>query len=105
MISPIVPNPTSANDGQALVYDHATQSMIWATAGSVAYTDAAINAAEDQAITLITYDGNGNAATVTEAGVVTTYTYNADGTVATHQRGNRPVRTYTYSGDNLVSVT
>jgi YD repeat-containing protein len=41
---------------------------------------------------------------VTTDGVVTTYTYNGDGTPNTQTRLG-VVRTYTYSGGQLVSVT
>lgn len=54
--------------------------------------------------TEITYDGAGNAVTVTSGDVSTTYTYNPDGTVATDARLG-VTREYSYDGaGNLVSI-
>ncbi|QTJ64963.1 hypothetical protein HYG77_04690 [Rhodococcus sp. ZPP] len=59
------------------------------------------------AATTITYDGD-NVDTVTENGITTEYTYNADGSVATDSRtvgGVTTVRTYTYDGSgNLTGI-
>ncbi|MCJ0906210.1 hypothetical protein [Rhodococcus sp. ARC_M6] len=56
------------------------------------------------ATTGITYDGNGNVQTVTEAGITTTYTYNPDGSVHTDTRSGE-TRTYTYDGSgNLTGI-
>jgi len=53
--------------------------------------------------TTITYSG-GNVATVTDNGITTTYTYNADGTVHTDTRDG-VTRTYTYDGSgNLTGI-
>lgn len=52
----------------------------------------------------ITYNVDDTVATVTENGVVTTFTYNADKTIATSQRGSGPVRNYTYSAGKLTGV-
>lgn len=57
----------------------------------------------------ITYNSDGTVNTVTEtvSGAVTTYTYNSDGTVATESRvlGGTTLRTFSYSGGNLVGIS
>lgn len=58
----------------------------------------------------LAYNGDGTIHTVTETatGAVTTYTYNTDGTVATESRllnGVTTLRTFVYSGGNLVGVS
>lgn len=50
-----------------------------------------------------TYDGNGDVATETIAGVTTTFTYNVDHTVATATRAG-VTRTFTYTSGNLTGV-
>jgi len=51
------------------------------------------------------YDAaTGNLLSYTEDGITIILTYNADGTVATSQRGTDPAQTFTYSGGNLVGV-
>jgi hypothetical protein len=53
---------------------------------------------------VITYNGDGSVATVTENGVTTTYTYNGDGSVATDIRAG-VTRAYTYDGSgNLTGI-
>lgn len=52
---------------------------------------------------VLTYNADGTLASVTEAGIETTFTYNTDGTIATSTRLG-VVRTYTYSGGNLTGV-
>ena len=49
-----------------------------------------------------TYNADGTVATVTENGIVTTYTYNPDGTVATINQ-NAVTRTYSYNADGTIS--
>jgi hypothetical protein len=46
---------------------------------------------------------NGNVTSVTEDGITTTYTYNADGTVDTDTRQG-VTRKYTYTGGNLTKI-
>ena len=56
----------------------------------------------------VTYNPDGTVATVTKAGVTTSYTYNGDGTVATDTRtvgGVTTTRNYGYTSGNLTSIT
>lgn len=56
----------------------------------------------------ITYNTDGSVATVTKAGITTSYTYNPDGTVATDSRtveGVTVTRNYGYTDGNLTSIT
>ncbi|SED49965.1 YD repeat-containing protein [Rhodococcus pyridinivorans] len=46
---------------------------------------------------------NGNVTSVTEDGITTTYTYNADGTVDTDTRAG-VTRKYTYTNGNLTKI-
>jgi len=58
----------------------------------------------DPVLSAFVYDGLGNLTSYKEDGVTITLTYNADGTVATSQRGTGPVRAFSYSGGNLAGV-
>jgi hypothetical protein len=76
------------------------------TTGSA--TDVAMRAVYGRAAPVLSnfnYDAaTGNLLSYQEDGILIVLTYNADGTVATSQRGSDPVQTYTYSGGNLVGV-
>lgn len=94
----------------------AAQSAAAADATSKVAAEATARAAGDALLVplssmkeTITYNGDGTVNTVTEtvSGAVTTYTYNSDGTIATESRvlGGTTLRTFTYSGGNLVGVS
>jgi YD repeat-containing protein len=55
-----------------------------------------------QNVASYTYNADGTVATATEGGITTAYTYNADGTVATATRQG-VTRTYSYNADGTVS--
>jgi hypothetical protein len=101
---------TAGLAGKQDVGDYATNSALTTgLAGKVnssTYTAGlAAKAPADPVLSNFSYDAaTGNLLSYQEDGITITLTYNADGTVATSQRGSNAAKVYTYSGGNLVGV-